>query len=433
MSVDDAYHIKALEQALAALEGIPCLSRAARSLRHRSEELNKELQASVLASIPAFSQSQNPRILPELAGHAERHTQEVLRLLDGGELSDFRYVVEHAERRAEQRFPLEAVLHAYRCGHKVFSRWVRDAAVSAAETSSDGQQAVSAVADFTIEYTDAISTIAAGAYLARTCLLADVAGDQRAALLNVLLEGHDESDRRVERILREAGYLDRRQSYCVALARSVDPGEMLNPSRARRLVDAIDEALRRSSARRVVDLRDNKVTMVFADVRRQSGWSAPRAKLAAQIAKALGAVGNTVLIGISNDAPSTAQVPQAHREAQLALEHASLARRVVQLSALPVRRILVHLGGERLRGVLPAWAGEFWAADAKLKGTLVATLKAYADADMNVLQAADVLAVHPNTVYARFQRISALTELDARNYHALTELLLVAEVSGASV
>jgi len=37
------------------------------------------------------------------------------------------------------------------------------------------------------------------------------------------------------------------------------------------------------------------------------------------------------------------------------------------------------------------------------------------------------LSVHPNTMYARMEKILDITELDARSYHALTELLVVAE------
>jgi len=53
------------------------------------------------------------------------------------------------------------------------------------------------------------------------------------------------------------------------------------------------------------------------------------------------------------------------------------------------------------------------------------TLKAFADEDMNVLQAAKRLRVHPNTVYARFNKIAAVTQRDPRKFRWLTELLIV--------
>ncbi|MGI9335155.1 MAG: PucR family transcriptional regulator [Gammaproteobacteria bacterium] len=427
------YHTDALNEALTRLSRSPFLAAAVEHLKANAAAIDAELSETVLATIPAFSESRNPDVLPDLARHGSQHTIELLRLLGGGRLGNFDYVREHARRRAEQHFPLEATLHAYRCGHKVFSRWLREAALAAVSSPVDAQQVVAAAADFSIEYTDAISTIAAGAYLSHTRLLADVAGDQRAQLLTILLDGYDESDGRVAKILRDAGYLDRRQSFCVAVARPVDPAEMLNPVRARRLTDSIDEILQRSQTRRVIDLRHNKVTIVFSHASRQSGWTAPHTALARRVTSDLSTVGNAALIGVSNDVPSTSQIPIAHREALLALELAGVARRVVQIAEIPARHLMLHLGGEAFQRVLPAWASEFYLADEKAGGALVATLRAYANADMNVLKAAQTLSVHPNTMYSRFQKISDITGLEARSYHALTDLLIVADCSRRSV
>ena len=46
---------------------------------------------------------------------------------------------------------------------------------------------------------------------------------------------------------------------------------------------------------------------------------------------------------------------------------------------------------------------------------------------MNVLKTAKALAIHPNTIYARMQKINDITGRNALNYHALTEMLLAAE------
>ncbi len=73
------------------------------------------------------------------------HTGEILRLLEGGPVGAFDFVGEHGRRCADQRFPLEATLHAYRCCHKVFARRVRDATV-AAMVESDGLQKLVAAA-----------------------------------------------------------------------------------------------------------------------------------------------------------------------------------------------------------------------------------------------------------------------------------------------
>ena len=53
--------------------------------------------------------------------------------------------------------------------------------------------------------------------------------------------------------------------------------------------------------------------------------------------------------------------------------------------------------------------------------------RAYADANMNALQAAKQLKVHPNTIYSRANKIEDLTGKNALTYHDLTELLLAVD------
>jgi len=422
-----ASSVNTLQEALARLTGNRYLLPAIERLGAQSDAMVRELRERVVAEIPAFSESRNPDTLPQLAQHAAEYADELLRLLRGGEIADFGFVSAHARRRAEQRFPLEALLHAYRCGHKVFSHRLREAVLSAADPATDAPGLVAAIADFSIEYTDAISTVATSAYVAQTRLLADVAGDQRARLLNILLSGYDEADGRVTRILRDAGYLDHRQSFCIVLAQPIEPAEMQNPARARRLADAIGTILQDSTVRRLVDVRDNLVTGVFSHTRRSSGWTAPNAELGARLAAEAASLGTAVLVGVSNDVPSTSQIPQAYREAALALEFANVGNRVVQFSAIAARRLILHLARDRFLQAPPAWASAFMDADRKSNGALASTLRAYANSDMNVLKASDAMLIHPNTVYARMQKILELTGLDARTYHGLTELLMVAD------
>ena len=80
-----------------------------------------------------------------------------------------------------------------------------------------------------------------------------------------------------------------------------------------------------------------------------------------------------------------------------------------------------------MNAALPPWSEDYYIADKKARGSLTATLRAYADSDMNILKTAKSLGVHPNTVYARVQKISDITGLNALNFHALTELLLAAD------
>ena len=103
------------------------------------------------------------------------------------------------------------------------------------------------------------------------------------------------------------------------------------------------------------------------------------------------------------------------------------SERIVQFSELSIRRLLLHRGGDFVQQAIPEWMMRFEEADAKASGALLQTLRALADADLNMQQAARALSVHPNTLYARMNRINTLTGRDVQRYHELTELLLAAD------
>ena len=131
-----------------------------------------------------------------------------------------------------------------------------------------------------------------------------------------------------------------------------------------------------------------------------------------------------MLLGLSADQPSTFHIPRALEESRLALDFATVAERVVQYSEIPVRQIMLRAIKQQGDVSLPAWVDKFVTADQKARGSLAATLRAYADTDMNFLQVAKALSVHPNLIYSRVQRIRDMTGQNAFSFHDLNELLL---------
>ena len=134
-------------------------------------------------------------------------------------------------------------------------------------------------------------------------------------------------------------------------------------------------------------IRNNVVTAVLSDIRRQSGWTAPQTILAERLRSLLLGLGPAVLVGMSTDQPSTSFLPSALHEATIALDFASVTKRVVQFSDLPIRSLMLHRGGDYVRLVAPNWVAALINADPKAKGSLIRTLQAVADADMNVQKA----------------------------------------------
>ncbi len=416
-----------IDAAITALKSSGVVPAVAKTLQDSAEAIIRDLQEAVVRDVPAFTATGNPDVLPELQRDLERHVENLCRLLSGLRPAGLSFVRTHAQKRAEQKFPLDAVLQAYRCTHKILSPWIRDAALQAANESAHVRRVVAAVTDFTTEYTGAISTVTTSEYVDHTRLLAEAAGDRRTELLNMLLRGYDESDARAAQLLRHAGYLEQRQSFCIAVACSVDPREMENTARAQRMLDSFNDLLRNLPIRSLLGVRDNLVTVVMSGTRRLSGWTEPQSLLADRVYPQLRKIGPAALIGLSADAPSTSHIPRALTEARLALDFAHVADRVMPYSRIPFRHMLVRLASENIRLALPPWLNDLLLADRKTNGSLINTLRVYADMNMNVLQTAKALSLHPNTIYARMQKIDAITGRNALGYHALTELLLAAE------
>ena len=416
-----------LRGALARLESAAVVPAVAGRLATTADRVAESVYESVLDAAPAYAESGNPDVLPELKTHLHAHVAEVCRLLGGGLPGDFEFVRDHARRRAEQKFPLDAILQAYRVLHKSLSEWVRDAALEVADESAQLRRVVAAVTDFTIEYAGGVGTMLTSEYVYQTRRLAEADADRRSELLNMLLDGYDETDQAASRLLRRAGYLKQRQSYCVAMARSVDPREMESAARAQRMADSIADALATAPVRTIIGIRENHVFAVISATRRQSGWTAPRSTVAEMIYPELKKVGPAALIGLSNDVPSTSHIPRATNEARLALDFATVARRVMRYSRISLRQMILAQAQDSVRVSLPSWLDAFTGADRR--GNLAATLRAYADCDMNLLRTAKMLRIHPNTIYARMGKIEQVTGLDAQNFHALNELLLALDCS----
>ena len=118
--------------------------------------------------------------------------------------------------------------------------------------------------------------------------------------------------------------------------------------------------------------------------------------------------------GVSGPVADHAGVPQAYREATLALSYATKQRPIVVLDDLSAFECLLVGADATTRAIV--------AAKPRLDGEDAATVEAFATADLNVTRAAQALQVHPNTVRYRLDRIAAETGLDPRTFAGLVEL-----------
>jgi DNA-binding PucR family transcriptional regulator len=134
-------------------------------------------------------------------------------------------------------------------------------------------------------------------------------------------------------------------------------------------------------------------------------------------------------VGMSTIHRGWAAVPAAYGEALDA--RAMLAGRAgtAALPAMSTFDYLVHRGSPTARRLIPPAVQRFLDEDATHGGTLVATVRAYAAADLNVKRAAEHLHVHVNTAHYRLAKIEERTGVDLRQVGDVVELLIAAQLA----
>jgi len=385
------------------------------------EELAAALYRVVTSDVVEYSDSRNPDVMPALKEHIDRHVDAIGRLLALQRDVPLGFLTTYARHCAAQKFPLDAVLRAYRSMNRRLADALRDAAIAAAADATALRQVVAASAAFVIEYMSAAGSRVTSDYVEETRRIAEGDGDRRSELLNLLIDGYDEADARAAALLRRSGYLEQRQTYCVAVITARQAVEMEDPARVARIEAAVDDALSDAPLRALCGVRDDRVVVVVSATARQSGYTRPHTVASKLALTPLRTLGNAVFVGLSSDVPSTAHIPRALAEATRALEFANISRRVVEASEIPFFDMMVHLARAHARPVLPEWAEALAAADRR--GKLAATLEAFADNDMNIAKTAIALGVHANTVRARFERIAEVSGRTPASWRGLTEML----------
>jgi hypothetical protein len=424
----------ALLQLLSGLNDVGYRPAAAAALAGSLDATGDALEALIESDLADRPEAAASAALLLLHRHHRDLLREIHRLLGGSGVPQLAFVSRDAVQMAELRFPLETMLHCYRRVQRFVVRWLNSAGSAAAQAQ---------VEDFVKEYIETVSTMATIEYVQRTRQLAEAEADTRSQLLTLLLGGYDPQDEQAARLLRGAGYGTPHMRSCVVLARPDRATSAGDPARLTGLLAAVREALDRLQTLTLYGLHENEVVAVVSAPEAPSVAQAPESseargapqatsanRLADRVAWSLLQLGDDVRVGISADVPSTALVARALREGQLALDQAGAKARIVKYSEIPLRQLLLQVAGEQACSALPAWTEALLSSDARSKHKLSATLRQYADADMNVLQAAKALGVHPNTIYARMQRIRDITGQDPTRFHALTELLLAIDCAG---
>jgi DNA-binding PucR family transcriptional regulator len=137
-------------------------------------------------------------------------------------------------------------------------------------------------------------------------------------------------------------------------------------------------------------------------------------------------------MGISTVAGGVAELPRACLEARTALESVADGGGVVALPRLSPLDYLLLRADDTARWLVGPRLRAFLDADRARGGVLVATVRAFAGADLNLRLAAERLQVHPNTAQYRLRRVQERTGRNPRRIADLLDLLVAIELDAAA-
>jgi sugar diacid utilization regulator len=396
----------------------PSVASALDRLEEDADATARRMAAACRDEIAEYATVRDPAFVQEVLSHAVEHVHAFIRAGRMGSPpagAELDFVRERGAQRARELMPLDALLEAYLIGQ----REVWEAVVGAAGTTPEGMRTAQALTALTFSYTHVISVAVADAYLEESNALASEAERGRRNLLDHLLSGYQpgaEEERRSEALgLRPHG--DHVVIAAVAVGDETDEATSLI---ARTLTRA-------EPAQPFVVVRQAEVIAVLPVYVRRG----PRDLKAAleRRAEVLERSHDVRLrAGVSSVCGGLGELARGYGEAHRALPHAGIDGGVAALDEIPLLDYLAAAADETAQRLVPAGAEVLLKRDRT--GALAATIRAYADCDLNVRRTAERLIVHPNTVHHRLRRIHELTDRDPRRFSDLEELTAALRLLG---
>jgi len=321
------------------------------------------------------------------------------------------FVRELGERRAQDLFPLEALMRGLRAGQQVL--W--NAMVAEAGPGAEGHAAAVALTACLIDYTEAVSCELERSYAERQQLLARTGELARREFFEATLSGrlfaHDDAAGRAA----TAGFVPDADYVVAAVALRAELADRTG-------LDLLRAALERrawADGRPPFVVVRGEHVIVVAATRRIS-------QVAEMVRSAASTIGrgstDQVVAGVGGPCRGLSEVPRGCEWALLALRHAHGVGGVVVLDDVGVFDYLLSSAGPTARRLSGRRADALLAEDERQGGTLTQTFAAYIDCDLNVVRTAKVLGLHANTIRHRLAKIEGLTGLDSRRVLDVIEL-----------
>src|SRR6266545_4182677 len=333
------------------------------TLLEQSDTLVEAAVKAIRTEIPAYA-AQDEEFFVDVRDQVSKHYRAKLcLLLDEREVTieDIAFVRGAAMRRARAGFALEDYLNAFRVGQQVL--W--EAVMTAAGETALGHEAALTLTTPLLRYCDFVSTHAGHAYVESQQYVVAAADRERRDLLEHLLAGAMPTSGPLLGAARAYG-LGAETPMMVALAALVGP---------------------------------------------QTDADAPHAASAM----------------LTRSVPGQARILVVVRQAEIvaipALQSAA-GGGVVALPRLSPFDYLALRADETARWLVDARLRAFLDEDRARGGVLIDTVRAFADASLNLRLAAERLQVHPNTAQYRLRRIEQRSGRNPRRMADLLDLLV---------
>ncbi len=385
-------------------------------LDRHEEHVARVIGEAVRREVREYEVFAGPQQFGEVVEDTRQHLRMFARCAPSGRMPEARelhFISQLARRRAAAGFPLEAMLHAFRVGHRVLWDWL----VGQVEEDCKGEVAL-ALTPFMHEYLGVVTRRLTESYIESVQTTVADADKDRRDLFEALLRG--EEPERTQRLAQALGIASDVQ-YVVIVATVGAPEGGDGNDLLRRAGELIQRRLLAASAEPLPILREDEVVLLvpwLADHRRVLYTAVePAATALAQM------YGARLVAGGSMACDGLSEIRRGYQEARLALQRASATGAFVALADASLYESLLALAGPSVQRHLPPWARDLAAEGSPEQNDLVQTLFAYLAADLNDEQRARALFVHPNTVRYRLRRLSRLTGLDVSSFYDLVELV----------
>ncbi|WP_369243743.1 PucR family transcriptional regulator [Streptomyces sp. R41] len=395
--------------------------RILRAVHDRVEEVADTAVAVMRGEIPSYA-VQDERFFDDVRDQVLSHYRIKLTVLAGeGDIApeDLVFSRAAAMRRARAGFALEDWISAFRVGRQVF--W--DALLECAGTSPAAQEAALSLVTPLMRYVDFASTHAAQAYVEYQQHVVADADRERRDLLEQLLAGVAPTRGPLLAAAQAYGIGPHSPMMVVVAAcvRDNRTGDTVSAENGYATSAAISVAGVWAS-RTLVVVRHGEVVavpMVRAGMDEEdvcAHFDAMQQRLARE--------GIVLSMGISTVARGASELPRAHQEAREALELVPSGGGVAALPRLSPFDYLVLRADDIARQLVDPRVSALLEEDRRRGDTLADTVRAFADADLNLRLAADRLRVHHNTAHYRLRRIEERTGRNPRRIADLLELLV---------